>query len=128
MEANASNWLALWIARTTATLELAQAARHGTLTEIAAASERTLHAAIEAMREGTTALPAVLLRTRLDLSPTEERILWLLLATELSVNVREMTSLLAGSSQPTVAMLLDTIYGSSTSATGWSELAPTAPL
>jgi SpoVK/Ycf46/Vps4 family AAA+-type ATPase len=128
MEPNASNWLALWIALSTATLETTLTLRSGSNTEAAQTRERSLADAIEAMRASASDLPAVLLRTRLALSTTEERVIWLLVATELSMKVRELACTVADASQPTMSMLLEAVYGGTVNATGWSELAPTGRL
>ena len=68
------------------------------------------------------ALPARWLRTRLDLSQTEEQVLWLLLGYEVSSEIRGMVMSLAGARDEMTFDLVERIVYGEASAAGWREL------
>src|SRR5881392_2470289 len=75
-------------------------------------------------------LPISWLRTRLGLTATEERVIWLLVAHELCPDTRRLVREL--NSEPVFDPTLDTIrrvvYGAPTDRRAWEELGPEAPV
>ncbi len=68
------------------------------------------------------ALPARWLRTRLDLSDTEEQVLWLLMGYEVSSEIRGMVMTLAGARDEMTYDLVERIVYGEASAAAWREL------
>jgi hypothetical protein len=81
------------------------------------------------VRQGL-ALPILHIRERFELTPSEDRVLWTLLAHELCPRARELLRGLASETvaDPTTDVLRHLIYGAATTTDVWRELGPTGTL
>ena len=90
----------------------------------------TLVAAREDATRGSLEIPAIRLRERLELSASEDLILWTLLANEMCASTRRMLRLLATEevTDPTTDVIRRVVYADGYSPDAWRELSPTGTL
>lgn len=91
---------------------------------------RTLLARVQATRATGIELPMLVLESRLALSETEMRVLWLLLAHDLDPAVRAAVRGVASEqvADVTFDVIRRTVYGDAARTRVWHELGPDAPL
>lgn len=83
----------------------------------------------EAIADDGAELPIAWLRQRLGLTASEERLLWVLIAHELSPEVRQQLRALGEpNGDLSVDVLRRVVYGARAEARAWRELAPDGPL
>ena len=118
--------MSLWLAKVRARLDVLVCQATGADDREARSLHECTHSELERARERAADVPATWLRTRLGLSATEEEVLWLLIACEISEPVRAQVFALVGGREldPSVSAVQRIVYGAEPSLTAWRELGP----